>query len=465
MSDYYIFKIKNINLEERVKRFPPNFKFNFDFGYLIIHFILEQMAHSIEDGENPNVYESFRQLSSIILQKLNRDYCNHIRYLGENFPSVGNIIERKNYSVGQSYSYRLRPYYHNHQLEPHLLSDKGLIKKLKVKNSSSISPSVENNYRFLIDYFNSKRLTILLQDALNFNANELEENGKLKNYLSNAFKILKIQNGKYYLKNNLETDGRVHTNITGFPKKFRKFLRYDGEKMVEIDISASVPNFLFYFLSNLSSSTSHLDKIINKKKLYYVHYMLVKNSVSIDFIEIQNFEKEILNGTLYSSFLTLIKEFSVLDDSYHQWQFNEYFFPNQSYHHKPKSKDLKISDSKMALLSMFNAKNTTYILEELSFKNSYPSIFKFIFELKKIDHKYFSYIILQIESYFMLNIIAKGIDNKFKKKIPILTLHDCIVTTESQITNIKDFMEITFEKELGFIPVMKTKKWYHDNEF
>lgn len=461
MSDYYIFKLKSVDLHDRVNRFPPDFEFNFDFAYLIMHFILEQMANKIESGKNPYVYESFNPLSSKILQPLNRDYRNHIRYLGENFPSIGNILERENYREGKSYSYRFRPYYYNHQLEPYLITNSILLKKLKIKDSLILPDSVKKNCSFLVKYFDSNRLTIMFKEALDLNSDELEEEGKLKTYLSNAFKILKIKNGNFYMSHNPETDGRFHSNITGFPKKFRRFLRYDEEKMVEIDISASVPTFLYYLLTNYKSSNIHINNIINKK-IYYNHYMLVKNSACIDIKEIQEFGEKILKGELYNIYRPKLEEFYVLDETYHQWQFNEFFYPESSfknYYKIPRPTKPTLTESKTVLLSMLNSKSGVFELEELGFRSLFPTIFDFLKTFKKPCHRNFSFLILQTESYFMLNIIARRINNKFKRKLPFLTLHDCIITTESKINQVKDFMEKTFENELGFIPVMKTKEW------
>jgi hypothetical protein len=342
-----------------------------------------------------------------------------------------------------------------------LITDKILIKKLRKKNQLTISNDVQKNCIFLLDYFNPKRLTIQFQDALDLNADKLEEEGNMKKYLGNAFKILKIKNGQYYMSHNPETDGRFHSNITGFPKDFREFLRYDGEKMAEIDISASVPTFLLYNLINYQSTNKHIESIINKKS-YYIHYMLVKNVASPNNKEIQEFGAKILGGELYASFTPRLEEYYALDDTYKQWQWNEFFFPENSfknYLRKPRPRKPSLKDSKNAMLSMFNAKSGLFDLEELSFKSQYPTIFEFLKSLKKPNHKYFSQLTLQTESYFMLNITARRLSNKFKKKIPFFTLHDCIVTTESNLNTVFEFMKTTFETELGFVPVLKQKAW------
>ena len=47
--------------------------------------------------------------------------------------------------------------------------------------------------------------------------------------------------------------------------------------------------------------------------------------------------------------------------------------------------------------------------------------------------------------------------NDYKKKIPVLTLHDCIITTMENLDFVKKFMETTLNNELGFKPMLKSK--------
>ena len=112
---------------------------------------------------------------------------------------------------------------------------------------------------------------------------------------------------------------------------------------------------------------------------------------------------------------------------------------------------------KKNMLSMFNAKPNKFLAEEIFFWKRFPAINYFIMYLKKENHKYFSYLMLQIESYFMLHIVARRLNNLHRRKIPILTLHDCIITTEENMGKVYDFMKNTLSNELGFEAKMKSK--------
>jgi hypothetical protein len=166
----------------------------------------------------------------------------------------------------------------------------------------------------------------------------------------------------------------------------------------------------------------------------------------------------------YTSFIPILDEFgkphymcnnSNYMNAYNQWQFEEYYFPQASY----KNYDRKPNEyAKEKILSMLNAKNKTFFYEEMAFKSLYPTIFEFVSRIKEKHHEHFSHLMLQIESYFMLKIVARRLKNKFKK-VPFFTLHDCICTTESNLNLVNEFMKTTLTTELRFTPMIKTKHW------
>lgn len=256
-----------------------------------------------------------------------------------------------------------------------------------------------------------------------------------------------------------ETDGRIHSSLSGFPKEFRKFLRYENSVLAEIDISASVLTFLFFILSNLNNHNIHINTIINNSKSYYTYYMLVKKRVTLCDKELEDFFAQIMAGTLYES---LVEGFHTIHLCDTRLKPDEYLLKavTESFN-RPFDGDMGdlIKVVKTNILSMLNAKTNTYKNEKAVFQSYFPNIHYFIMELKKKNHSFFSYLTLQTESYFMLNIIARKLNKDFRKKIPILTIHDCIVTTEENVEFVKEFMDTTFLKELGFVPMLKSEIW------
>ena len=57
----------------------------------------------------------------------------------------------------------------------------------------------------------------------------------------------------------------------------------------------------------------------------------------------------------------------------------------------------------------------------------------------------------------MLDIVARKLNNDLKGKVPVFTLHDCIITTEENLEFVESFMKNTLTEALGFTPKMKSK--------
>mgnify|MGYP000312473845 FL=1 len=124
LKTYYILKIKTLDLEKRSKQYPPDFIFNLEYAYWLINEILVKTAYKLENEET----DIWIPLCSQILNRQPYNYQLHLRYLCENFPSVGNILFRSPYKEGKCYSYRVAPYYFEDAIEVSEITDKKLLK-------------------------------------------------------------------------------------------------------------------------------------------------------------------------------------------------------------------------------------------------------------------------------------------------------------------------------------------------
>jgi hypothetical protein len=281
-----------------------------------------------------------------------------------------------------------------------------------------------------------------------------------RKHLLNAIQIKEIANRDFSIKYTHKTDGRLHHQITRLSKELRKFLKYDEEELAECDLSASVPTILSYTLLNINNSDSiPLNSVVNKSKLYYPHYMFCKNAVPLDIIEVELFSKKILSGQFYESFIEGMHNIHHFDNSLKP---DEYFLKNVEKmfgrEFDGDAEDLR-KVMKKNILSMFNSKPAHYLNEEAEFNMHYSSILKWIKTFKKRNHEYFSYLMLQLESYFILEVVARQFNNKFKGKKPLFTLHDCLITTKSNIGVLHEFMKKRLSKELKFDPILKIEVW------
>lgn len=188
----------------------------------------------------------------------------------------------------------------------------------------------------------------------------------------------------------------------------------------------------------------------------------------------EKFGKDILQGNYYLQFVDMF------DDEY--YQSNAQFVLKRDFNY---SKEDKLAIVKKQILSWPNARANKFKSEQAVFKKLYPTIHDFLTKLKrrryiardgifkknaekiakesKIDikqtfqqHKKVSHLFLQLESYVMLDIVARKW-NKSRSKLPFFTLHDCIITTKDNVEELKRFMEEVFTTVVGLSPNFKTK--------
>lgn len=506
MKSYNILKLKTLSLENRIKKNPPNFDYNLDYFYYLISEIIIKSTYRLEQNEEEEVWIP---LCSQIMNNHPYKYRNHIRYLCENFSGDGNVLHRQNYSEGQCFSYKISPAYYLDTVEIYEIKDKKLLRYInKNKEHISTNNKFKKRFSFLIKFFTSGKLKINLSEAMKENDiiynNSIDDVKKkiLKQRLS-AAQIIEIENQEFRITYRYKTDGRLHTELTRINKKLRKFIKYNNETLGEVDISSAVPTFLYYLLkelistkelnedlktiffqnniqypflmlsSNINSNISYINNEPTSNKLLY-HYMLEKASICLVEKEIDSFGHKLQNGSFYESFeseihtIHLFSKANIISD-----------FDSLNYPTRPLEKDQYLLENvreicgrefdgdckdirkvlKKRLLSMMFAKPSQYVNEKAMFNMYYPSILKWINEFKKKNHELLSYLMFQTESYFMINIVARKFNNKFKGKKPLFTLHDCLITTKSNLDNLHQFMSETLSEHLGFKPVLTKEVW------
>ncbi|WP_265428541.1 hypothetical protein [Chryseobacterium sp. YIM B08800] len=470
MNEHYILVPKNLNLDQRLAKFPPSFEFNKEYIYYFISKLVEDIAYQNMDKTYDNcpdnnkndmdfMIKHYTPMCANINQSFFRASKLHLDYLYLNLPNEGRFFWRNNYEEGKCFSYRLPEYYWgNGELELILLSGQSFVNKIKKENPPFVENKVRKKFGFTINYFDTKRFELDEKSALKDLYTEYQKTGNYQKYLLNAVRVMNLKNGHYTFHHNPETDGRLHTVLTQFPKICRKHLKYDNERLSEIDLSSSVPFILSYILYNYNTlQPTDLTTKINSKDLLY-HYILVKNSVKPSDKEIQHFKDLILNNKLYNYFMNDFTKLPYFEENF-QRQFNRAFDGDED--------DLR-KYSKKRFLSMLFAKPIAYKNEQTVFAKYFPTINNLLLrykrkkfrDFKKSDwHKKLSYLTFQLESHFMVNIIAREINNVFKRKIPLFTLHDCIVVKKQHLDIVYKMIEDIFIREIGYAPNLTKEVW------
>lgn len=463
MHEYYVLVPKSLNLEQRLSKFPPDFELSRDYCHYFISELIKQVSNQNNSDEFKDFKTAITHFTSRcagINQSIYRNSKLHIDYLYQDFGGEGRVLWRHNYKPGSCYSYYLPKYYWGDgELKLVCLTEKDLVEKVKKINKPHIDNAVRKHLNFTMQYFDPKRIELDAESALNELYLDYGRTGDYAKYLKNAVMIMNLKNQGYNFHYNPETDGRLHTALSQFPKIGRKHLRYDGEHIAEVDLSSSIPFFLAYLLSlPISSKSAVLHAHLPHSENLLYHYMIVESSVSPSIREIADFRQLVLNNELYGSFMTSFMDLQNFESGFEN-MFGRAFDGDEE--------ELK-KYTKKRLLSMFFASPKEYKQEQSVFYRYFPKIHEIIKKIKQAKfegisrserHKRFSYLLFQLESHFMLNIIAREINNKFRRKIPFFTLHDCLMVKESDLEKVYQLMHDIFIREIGYAPNMTEKIW------
>ena len=473
MKSIIIYVPHNLDLEELTRNNPPSFKFDYEYAYFIVYSIIKESYwkfQKITDWTEFHNYKKVRNYmvrrSSIDLQTDRRDYNLHFDYLYKN-----NILWRKNYSEKVCRGYQVAPKYFGVQVR--------FIEILKPKTIRLLNPKDDNSdaHYPLNKWFDTKLSidTESASESLNFDFNDDRNYFK---YINNCQLIVNLNNGNINFTRKEYSDDRLHSAFTKFPSILRKHLRYDGQTLGEVDISSSVPFFMYYlFLSIVDIKQINQEVYTNffrKPRFYEPALKKTVGIVKLDPVEVEKFGKDILQGSYYLQFIDMF------DDEY--YKNNSQYILNRDFNY---SKEDKLSIVKKQMLSWPNARVNDFKSEQAVFKKLYPTIYDFLTKFKrrryiaregifkkkaekiakepKMDikktfqqHKKVSHLFLQLESYIMLDIVARKL-NKSRSRIPFFTLHDCIITTKDNVEELRRFMEEVFTSVVGVSPNFKTK--------
>ncbi len=241
-----------------------------------------------------------------------------------------------------------------------------------------------------------EKLDINYYEALNYvNLMDVDE------YNSAKISIDKFKNKEFFLYS--DDYGRVHTNVTNLKSTLRRYLLYNGQRLVNIDIVNSQPLLLLPTLFPTSS---------------------IRCTFSIYF---ENIEMDLLrykalveNGELYDY---LMEKAGEKDRS----SFKEKFFRET-----------------------FFGKKTSKLFCEL-----FPSVAKELIRVKSKDYRRLAWLMQKTESKLMISNVCRRIMEEHGDTF-MATIHDSILTTPDNEPKIKKIMYEEFAK-IGLIPKIRTE--------
>lgn len=468
MKSFAVLIPEGLDIEDLVRVHSPNL----DPEYLkyLIHLALSQIAffHQDKDSKKPisfsDITKVYKQIHSDDLVVSNPKHKKHIDFLRSDVLGVTrrksqtifeesklSVLHSNRYVVGEKpYSYKLNPIFLKQRLKVDYITTPSFIKK--VKDSFTVLPSVVNNgkYRFLGKFFDENRLKVNFDEAVRFCEERYLEHKDYAKYVSELNQLVDLKNGCYKIYNTPETDGRIHSNITSLSKVYRRFLTYDGKRLVEVDLSSSI----IYFIAMLINNRIKVDNIhiIFPLKTFYP-LMFVKTLESIDIVEKELLEAKCVSGEFYELFISDFR-------SSFTWYRLKSMFKSVSNDEFDGSHKQVRKIAKKHLLAMIFADIDCYTEVQDIFRKKFPNLLDvLILFKKKFGYKSLSYLLFQMESCLMLDKVARRFNAKYWRVAPIFSLHDCLITTVDYESQLEAILTEVFKEEFDVAPKVETAHW------
>ncbi len=372
------------------------------------------------------------------------------------------IIEIKNYQkYKRSTGYRLTKKYLVGEYIEHELSQNARQKIAKYKIVDEIDLGSDSQYKLLVDQFSTHNLSVAYEslmpyltqlgtkcfDAICKYRKYKDENLEvLFNYFGRILFICEDIEQKNFILKASSKNRRFTSNLTSLNKIVRPFLLINGERIAEIDIKSSQPYILSCLLNKnfYSSDTSRLniDLVFNDMK------QSIKNLDLINFSRQNKKNTSLINGIYVTPMAEIeLNNFSKIDftGDFYQQVYDDAVLNHNDLVKKYKSlqKGRKYIKSQM-MNYLFDRDERNHEKNPLHrlLNQIFPALTSYILEYKKTyTNTTFAYLLQRTEMYLMLQ-VATAINTK-SSKIPFFTIHDSILTTQSNLKKINDIMYST----------------------
>lgn len=447
---------ENFNIDELLVENPPSFKYHRDKFNYIAHLITDIPSKRKREEDGKYFWEkvdyTYTCIYSPLLQSKVHEYKNYIKYLIDN-----NVLICDNQRIkGQkSYGYKFTKKYQTN-IKPIPLTKQVFIRRVlqfvdvnyeSLNNSIRHSLKNEDDYDYLTKWFNTKLTIDYVGAKLYLNqlfSEELKQIGHEKAMRRKNHRMIvvqKIHRGTFINTVDM-TAGRFHSVLTQLKSELRRFVRYDGKKLIAVDLKNSQP-----FLSTLLFNP---DKIIERDILrvikdYNKNFDTKYNPYPMPYYVSKNvkyYKKLVESGKLYEKFVVALIEEGILN-------------PEEDFN------DLRKIAKRAVLTSIFSPNSSiSYNKEMAVFKRMFPDVYSTFKAIKygKGKHNTLAILLQRIETELILDEACKFI-SEANPEIPIFTLHDAIITTEDHIEFVEMVMKEVLTKAIGLNPTIQREYW------
>ncbi|WP_027137231.1 hypothetical protein [Gaetbulibacter saemankumensis] len=402
-------------------------------------------------------------LNSQILKKYHDKYYLYLGF----FIKHGFIVKTRNYSTDnhKCNTFCFSEMYLNNELMSYPITDKTFLKKFDNKGRGGSQRNknqyCQNERPHLVKFFNDN-LTINSFDAL-LEIESLKNDEKTKSSYKSNFQLInefRNQYWKYSIKP--ATDNRLHSNLTRSSRVLRKHILYNSEHLVGVDLKTSQPFMLSVVIKAILKQDKGLLKQTKATDLLTDEMVDALFNLELDKQELVSFVLSVLNRDFYSEFEKLLS--IDFDENGLPYRMVSNFGKKKKWKLKevnePRSKviyDTTRELVKKVVMEIFYSKPKTTIKEAKVFRKEYPSLFRIFICLQEFGVG-LSKLLQNMEAYVLLDYTAWKIHHKYPG-MPISSIHDALVTTESWKDVLKDEMQQHIKELTTLSPKLEIEDW------
>lgn len=460
---------ENLDINQIIADNPPGFKpFRKQHLLFILHLPYYIPAYNKEIRESLKENQGYIPFYSKKLREYGiRNYNNYLAYLVD----VEILETDYHFKPGKARWYRFTEEYRTKPSVVRL----GLSKYHKFRHY--IDPLTRIKYSYLYKWFETGMLKVDYDTAFKYiyklhdEESKKDPNEALMKLGIRFLQINDIKDGQHVFFQDMNVN-RLYTNFTYLPKILRKFLSYDGLKLVFIDISNSTlffastlfdPDLLrkqvqksFSFFSFFSflpvGMYTQLYNYISLIRYYTTTYPYTDIPYSIN-----TYKKTSIKGGVCPT--TLAKRINMADiqsviyfceDAGSGQVYDRY----KSAYEQATGVSISRSNAKDNVIKLVYSEVGQFKKEKDIFISLYPAIALFFSIIKKSGYKNLALLLMRIESQMVLDIVAKKITKQYPD-VPIFTIHDCIATTVGNEHKVKKVFEDEIRNRVGIKPPLK----------
>lgn len=439
----FLYIPNNLDIDEILQNNPPEFNYCRDRFVFILDLIYSLPSRKKKTIEN---YTGFTPISKTILGGIIKNYRAYINYLKSQ-----NIVEEDNYIVGEkSQGLRFVERYRT-TIGPVEITNWALIKNYTYLRKNIDNQSIEE-LSFLKNWFNDK-LSVDIIGATDYLIEEYRKDLQnpnvkfpelsLNSRLYPIQKLFRLNQPLFFVD---KTAGRLHTYLTQLKSELRKFIKFNGKTLCNVDIVNSQP---FLLQSLLSKETYIRNNMVERvattnPMMESDSTILIMLGVLIDTVSHEDdvilFKEIVSSGRFYEEFGKILIENGEIDETTNLYDLREMV--------------------KEVTFSTIFSKNSSikYVNSIKIFQRVFPNVYEVIKYVKESHHPTLAVVLQNLEADLILHKTCKIIAEE-RPDVLTYTLHDSIITTEDNVDYVEKIMSKVLKKNIGVAPSLKVERW------